>query len=43
MEAKADEIASMLAGEGLQTEVLLAILAKAGLKLASSDEEMING
>ncbi len=43
VEAKADEIASMLAGEGLQTEVLLAILAKAGLKLASSDEEMING
>lgn len=43
VEAKADEIASMLAEQGLETEVLLAILAKAGLKLASSDEEMING
>lgn len=43
VEAKADEIASMLADQGLETEVLLAILAKAGLKLASSDEEMING
>ncbi|NDZ17780.1 ATP-binding protein [Variovorax sp. WS11] len=43
VEAKAEEIASMLEGQGLGTEVLLAILAKAGMKLASSDKELANG
>lgn len=43
VEAKADEVASMLEGQGLGTEVLLAILAKAGMKLASIDKEATNG
>lgn len=43
VEAKAEEIASMLEGQGLGTEVLLAILAKAGIKLASIDQETSNG
>lgn len=43
VEAKADEVASMLEGQGLGTEVLLAILAKAGMKLASIDKEAANG
>ncbi len=43
VEAKADELASMLEGQGLGTEVLLAILAKAGMKLASIDKEAVNG
>lgn len=40
---KADEIASMLEGQGLHTEILLAILAKAGMKLASLDKESTDG
>jgi hypothetical protein len=43
VEAKADELASMLEGQGLGTDVLLAILAKAGMKLTSSDKEAANG
>lgn len=43
VENKADEIASMLEAQGLRTEVLLAILAKAGMRLASSDKETVNG
>lgn len=43
VEAKADELASMLEGQGLGTDVLLAILAKAGMKLASIDKEATNG
>jgi len=43
VEAKAEELASMLEGQGLGTEVLLAILAKTGMKLASIDKEAING
>lgn len=43
VEAKADELASMLEGQGLETDVLLAILAKAGMKLASIDKEAVNG
>ena len=43
VEAKADELASMLEGQGLGTDVLLAILAKAGMKLASIDKEPTNG
>jgi len=43
VEAKADELASMLKGQGLGTDVLLAILAKAGMKLASIDKEATNG
>ena len=43
VEAKADEVASMLEGQGLGTEILLAILAKAGMKLASIDEEAASG
>ncbi|WP_287964966.1 ATP-binding protein [Diaphorobacter sp.] len=43
VEAKADELAAMLEGQGLGTEVLLAILAKAGMKLASIDKETANG
>jgi hypothetical protein len=42
VEAKADEVASMLEGRGLGTEVLLAILAKVGMKLASIDKEAAN-
>ncbi|MFZ4550197.1 MAG: ATP-binding protein [Aquabacterium sp.] len=43
VEAKAQEIASLLEGQGLDTDVLLAILAKAGMKLASIDKETANG
>lgn len=43
VETKADEVAAMLEGQGLGTEVLLAILAKAGMKLASIDKEAANG
>lgn len=43
VEAKADEVASMLEGQGLGTEILLAILVKAGMKLASIDKEAANG
>jgi len=43
VEAKADEVASMLEGQGLGTEVLLAILAKAGMKLVSIEKEAANG
>ena len=43
VEAKADEVASLLEGQGLGTDVLLAILAKAGMKLASIDQESTNG
>lgn len=43
VESKADEVASMLERQGLGTDVLLAILAKAGMKLASIDKEAANG
>lgn len=43
VEAKAREVASMLESQGLGTDVLLAILAKAGMKLASIDKEAANG
>jgi hypothetical protein len=43
VEAKANELAAMLEGQGLGTDVLLAILAKAGMKLASSEKEAANG
>lgn len=42
VEAKADEVALMLKNQGAGTEVLLAILAKAGIKLVSIDEESAN-
>lgn len=43
VEAKANEVTAMLEGQGLETEVLLAILAKAGMKLVSIDKEAGNG
>ena len=43
VEAKAVEVAAMLESQGLETEVLLAILAKAGMKLASIEKETVNG
>ena len=43
VEAKAIEVASMLDGHGLGTDVLLAILAKVGMKLVSTDKEVANG
>ena len=43
VEAKAEEVASLLEGQGFGTEVLFAILAKAGMKLASIDREEANG
>lgn len=43
VEAKAQEVASLLGGQGLGTDVLLAILAKAGMKLASIDKEVADG
>jgi hypothetical protein len=43
VEAKAHEVASMLEGQGLGTDVLLAILAKAGMKLAFIEKEEANG
>ena len=42
VEAKAQEIASLLKGEDLEADILLAILAKAGMKLASADKETPN-
>ncbi|MCE5981975.1 ATP-binding protein [Pseudomonas sp. LF19] len=39
VEDKADELALMLEGQGLETDVLLAILAKAGMKLAMLKEQ----
>lgn len=42
VESKAEEVTLLLAGQGLGTEVLLAILAKAGMKLASNDKEISN-
>ena len=40
---KAEEIATMLQAQGLGTEVLLASLAKAGMKLATKDKEASDG
>jgi hypothetical protein len=42
VDAKAIELASMLESQGLKTEVLLAILAKASIRLASTDKEVAN-
>jgi len=42
VEAKAIEVASMLQEQGLGTEVLLAILAKVGMRLASSEKEKVH-
>ncbi|WP_337882566.1 ATP-binding protein [Chromobacterium haemolyticum] len=42
VESKAEEITLLLTGQGLETEVLLAILARAGIKLASNDKEASN-
>lgn len=39
VESKADEIADQLRNQGLGTEVLLAILAKAGMRLAADEEQ----
>jgi len=39
VETKADEIANQLRKQGLGTEVLLAILAKAGMRLAADEEK----
>lgn len=43
VEAKASEVVLMLEGQGLSTDVLLAILAKAGMKLAFIEKETGNG
>lgn len=43
VESKAHEVASMLEKQGLETDVLLAILAKAGMKLATTDQETPHG
>lgn len=43
VESKAEEISLMLEEQGLGTEVLLAILAKAGMKLASAEEDSSHG
>lgn len=43
VEARAREVASMLEDQGLETDVLLAILAKAGMKLAFIDKDTANG
>lgn len=43
VEAKAQDVASMLEAQGLDTDVLLAILAKAGMRLLSIDKEAANG
>lgn len=40
VEDKAAELASMLQGQGFETDVLLAILAKAGMKLATEKEQV---
>lgn len=42
VEFKAEEVATLLEGQGLGTEVLLAILAKAGVRLASNDKGTSN-
>jgi hypothetical protein len=39
VETKADELASQLRKQGLGTDVLLAILAKAGMRLTADEEE----
>lgn len=39
VESKADEIAAQLRNQGLGTDVLLAILAKAGMRLAADEEK----
>jgi hypothetical protein len=39
VESKADEIANQLRNQGLGTDVLLAILAKAGMRLAADEEK----
>lgn len=39
VESKADEIAEQLLKQGLDTDVLLAILAKAGMRLAANEEK----
>jgi hypothetical protein len=39
VETKADEIAAQLRKQGLGTDVLLAILAKAGMRLTADEEE----
>lgn len=43
VEAKANELTAMLGAQDLGTDVLLAILAKAGMKLASIDKEAAHG
>ncbi|MDH4906449.1 hypothetical protein ACWA5G_20360 [Xanthomonas axonopodis pv. ricini] len=43
VESKTLEVVSLLEGQGLGTEVLLAILAKVGMKLVSIDKEAANG
>lgn len=43
VEKKAGEITSMLESQGLEADVLLAILAKVGMKLASVDRKEENG
>jgi hypothetical protein len=43
VEAKADELASMLEGHRLGNDILLAILAKVGMKLAAIEREASNG
>jgi hypothetical protein len=43
VEKKADELAAMLEGQGLGADLLLAILAKAGMKLSSIGEDAKNG
>lgn len=40
VEDKAAELASMLQGQGFETDVLLAILAKTGMKLATEKEQV---
>ncbi|EKT4554164.1 ATP-binding protein [Pseudomonas sp. S4_EA_1b] len=40
VEDKAAELASMLQGQGLETDVLLAILAKTGMRLATEKEQV---
>lgn len=40
VDSKAEEIANQLRLQGLETEILLAILAKAGMQLAAEEEEI---
>ena len=42
VDAKADELASMLKGQQLGTDILLAILAQVGMKLTSNEKEASN-